>query len=43
MIAALGFPLYGGAQAKIRFTPATLAVTTLIWAEATIGYLPPGT
>ena len=25
------------------FTPATLAVTTLICADATIGYLPPGT
>ena len=27
----------------MRFTPATLAVTTLICAEATSGYLPPGT
>ena len=27
----------------IRFTPATLAVTTLMWAEATMGYFPPGT
>ncbi len=29
--------------ATMRFTPATLAVSTLICAEATIGYLPPGT
>ena len=30
-------------QAMTRFTPATFAVTTLICAEATKGYLPPGT
>ena len=42
-MAGLGSPSYGGAQVMIRFTPATFAVTTLMWAEATIGYLPPGT
>jgi hypothetical protein len=35
-------PANGGAQAIMRFTPATLAVSTLMWAEATSGYLPPG-
>ena len=29
--------ILGGVQATIRLTPATLAVTTLMWAEATIG------
>ena len=43
MIAAAGLPSKGGAQAITRFTPATLAVSTLMWAEATIGYWPPGT
>ena len=31
------------AQAITRFTPATLAVRTVMWADATSGYLPPGT
>jgi hypothetical protein len=39
-----GLPWNGGAQATItRGTPATLAVTMLMCAEATSGYLPPGT
>ena len=42
-VAAGGAPLSGGVQAITRSTPATLAVRTLIWAEATIGNLPPGT
>src|ERR1700731_4980406 len=42
-VAAGGAPLSGGVAAITRLTPATLAVTTLIWADATIGYLPPGT
>ena len=42
-IAGCGLPWYGGAQAMMRFTPATRAVTMLMCAEATIGYLPPGT
>src|SRR5438309_109593 len=41
-VAAGGAPLSGGVAAITRLTPATLAVTTLIWADATIGYLPPG-
>ena len=36
-IAGCGPPLNGGAQAMMRFTPATLAVTIDMWAEATIG------
>ena len=35
--------LAGGAEATIRGTPATVAVSTDIWAEATIGNFPPGT
>ena len=42
-MAGCGPPRNGGAQAITRFTPATFAVSTLICAEATIGYLPPGT
>ena len=42
-IASLGSPRYGGAHAIMRCTPATLAVNTLMCAEATMGYLPPGT
>ena len=42
-IAGCGLPWYGGAVATMRLTPATLAVTTLMCAEAIIGYLPPGT
>jgi hypothetical protein len=39
-----GFSLvYGGAQVMIRLTPATLAVITDICADASSGYLPPGT
>ena len=41
--AALGLPWKGGVQAMMRGTPATEAVATDIWAEATIGNLPPGT
>ena len=41
-IAGLGIPLKGGAHAMTRLTPATLAVATLIWADATRGYFPPG-
>ena len=33
----------GGAVDTTRGTPATLAVSTLMWAEAINGYLPPGT
>jgi hypothetical protein len=33
----------GGAEATMRGTPATFAVSTDICAEATIGNLPPGT
>ena len=42
-VAACGLPPVGGAQAMMRFTPAARAVTTLMCAEATIGYRPPGT
>ena len=35
--------VHGGAVAITRGTPATFAVTTLMCAEATSGYLPPGT
>ena len=42
-IAGCGLPWKGGAQATMRVTPATLAVTTDMCAEATSGYLPPGT
>ena len=42
-IAGAGLPSNGGAQVMTRGTPATLAVMTLIWAEASSGYLPPGT
>ena len=41
-MAGCGLPPKGGAQAIMRFTPAALAVTTLICAEATMGYRPPG-
>ena len=41
--AGFGSPLNGGVQAIILGTFATLAVTTDICAEATIGNLPPGT
>jgi len=35
---ALGIsPSIGGAQATTLFTPATLAVRMLMWAEATMG------
>jgi hypothetical protein len=30
-------PSMGGVQATTRFTPATLAVRTLMWADATMG------
>ena len=33
----------GGAQVTIRGTPATFAVMTDMCAEASSGYLPPGT
>jgi hypothetical protein len=36
-VAAGGTPFSGGVQAAIRFTPATLAVSTDMCAEATIG------
>ena len=36
-------PSNGGAQATTRSTPATLAVRMLIWADISMGYLPPGT
>ncbi len=36
-VAAGGTPFSGGVQAATRFTPATFAVSTDIWAEATIG------
>ena len=42
-IAGCGPPSTGGAQATTRGTPAAFAVTTLMCAEATIGYRPPGT
>ena len=42
-IAGCGSPPCGGADAIISLTPATFAVNTDIWAEATIGYFPPGT
>jgi hypothetical protein len=42
-IAGCGAPFTGGAEATTRRTPATFAVITDIWAEATIGNLPPGT
>ena len=42
MISGDGLPSNGGAQAITRFTPATLAVSTLMCAEASSGYLPPG-
>ncbi|MNV81478.1 hypothetical protein D3C71_1751450 [compost metagenome] len=41
-IAGWGSPWKGGAVATTRLTPATLAVSTLMWAEASSGYLPPG-
>jgi len=37
LLAAGGTLFSGGVQAATRFTPATLAVSTDIWAEATIG------
>ena len=40
---ALVHHITGGAEATIRGTPATEAVNTDIWAEATMGNLPPGT
>jgi hypothetical protein len=43
MMAGAGRPSKGGAQVMIRPQPATLAVTTDMWAEASSGYLPPGT
>ena len=33
-------PRIGGVQATTRGTPATLAVTMVMWAEAVSGYLP---
>ena len=36
-MAGCGPPLNGGAQAAMRFTPATRAVTIDMWAEATMG------
>ena len=42
-IAGCGSPWKGGAVATMRPTPATLAVSTLMCADAIIGYLPPGT
>ncbi len=36
-MAGCGPPLNGGAQAMMRFTPATRAVTIDMWAEATMG------
>jgi hypothetical protein len=41
-MAGCGLPWYGGAVDTMRFTPATLAVSTLMCAEASKGYLPPG-
>ena len=37
IVAAVGAPSKGGVQETTRGTPATLAVTTDMWAEATIG------
>ena len=42
-MAGAGRPPNGGAQVTMRSTPATLAVTTDMCAEATSGYFPPGT
>ena len=42
-IAGAGLPWKGGAHAITRGTPATFAVRMVMWAEATSGYLPPGT
>ena len=42
-IAGCGSPFTGGAEATMRGTPATEAVSTDMCAEATIGNLPPGT
>ena len=42
-MAGAGLPSKGGAQVAMRCTPATLAVTTDMWADASSGYLPPGT
>jgi hypothetical protein len=42
-MAGAGLPWNGGAQVMMRFTPATLAVITDMCAEASSGYLPPGT
>ncbi len=42
-MAAAGLPWKGGAQAMTRLTPATFAVRMVMWAEASNGYLPPGT
>ncbi len=42
-MAGAGRPWYGGAQVATNGTPATLAVMTLMCAEASSGYLPPGT
>ena len=42
-MAGCGSPFTGGADAIIRGTPATDAVSTDMCAEATIGNLPPGT
>ena len=42
-MAGAGRPWNGGAQVTMRGTFATLAVTTDMWAEASSGYLPPGT
>jgi len=42
-MAGCGSPLTGGALAMMRGTPATDAVSTDMWADATIGNLPPGT
>ena len=42
-IAGWGSPWNGGAVDTTRRTPATFAVSTLMCADAIIGYLPPGT
>ncbi|ASL49051.1 hypothetical protein bAD24_p01800 (plasmid) [Burkholderia sp. AD24] len=41
--AGAGLPSNGGVQAITRLQPATFAVSTLMCAEASNGYLPPGT
>ena len=35
-------PLMGGEQATTLGTPATFGVITVMWADASMGYRPPG-